>query len=1091
MVLSGVLGGVVSGVGGVLASNDGIGTWANYAANAGVNSATQAFERRFARINYTIQQQQLHREDIRDLVELTVGRMDVYLIVGTLLLTFCISWYTENSILESGLPTWFITLFLVSNFTAAAYLVFAVWLAMHAAVASHSIGVRLLTSSARLCIPNAALIESIQTSVMPSVDGILQLGRKWVNAISTPKSVPTSKNQSAGSKHPLMKHPTMERIVESGSSGSGICAAVDDRYDERLESEEEPGFTGMIDQEDHFKRFLSEQRRWLGYDAYARICMCFGMNQMLQSLSYYILGIVWQVSPVSAMTSFVAVKMLGSLLLQLDVTGLDGSGRARDQVALFCLYLMPPIIACFILWMPAVEEFHDSTSVLGIVVFPVFILHAGWLLYLSRELYRGKPDVPGKLQYSDADILPQRLRTVAYLNVLQPEQAHAVAQINRKEARCYVSTLHAACDHLSRLMDEAMADESSKKEFSNRSLGRPELAQAHSHLQRRVNEAREATARIGRLDSDAERDLRRAERMLDRFVVWDQAPEICAVLKAFKDREVQGWLSQEEKRTVEIATQDFLTKCRDLGLGVEAILETDTLLPRVEKEKRAVHIRSYNDLFSQPSSVYISMNNGEIHDEAPMASMRSTDTGRDSARKRHPNSRSSRAPVSFHSAFEVDLPNWSRSAEDARRNVDDDAEPPNSAGTADGNSVISSASANSYIPAKATPDDRLPGMLVQKLTLGTASLWVCCALVHASKGLLETFGSFSIEQTAQQAQATSLLRIRSSSLSPLATTWPLPAPLFDVRYLQCGSRNDYQASIASHSIFVGSEFSTYVGKRMPIGDVGAFAELQEVPGAAAAVFCFSGRCSALVPQSPGSPWLLQPIVKRAEQAERAKYRPALLHVPHDWRRVVAAEWLQDQPIQHLRQARLAAWDGDRVVVADLFEESGLENSWSVRPRFYVSPGNRHSMESIGKVKVQGKGLASQVTKYDDVRALQFNEGAQRLIVLRGSGVTDVWDLVSGRLVAHWPVGGIKQGSFTAMCFDGKEFILARQLQQGPQLEVVEPPVELQNLLLQSQSPGTTMVSTQTIAAHEDFEAQASIRSTDDMVELSGHIVIPT
>ncbi|CAK0843061.1 unnamed protein product [Prorocentrum cordatum] len=70
---------------------------------------------------------------------------------------------------------------------------------------------------------------------------------------------------------------------------------------------------------EHFRRFLSEQSRWLSYDAYSRICMALGMNQMLQALAYYTQGVLWASSPVAACTTFFAIKFLGLLLMKLDV----------------------------------------------------------------------------------------------------------------------------------------------------------------------------------------------------------------------------------------------------------------------------------------------------------------------------------------------------------------------------------------------------------------------------------------------------------------------------------------------------------------------------------------------------------------------------------------------------------------------------------------------------------------------------------------------------------------------------------------------------------------------------------------------------
>jgi len=114
-------------------------------------------------------------------VELTVGRMDIYHVVGTLLLTFCVEWYSDNSLISSGLPPWFVTLFLISNFCAVGFLIFSVWLAMHASIASHSIGVRLLTSYARLSIPSRKELDQISVPLVPLISQLLSVGKKKID----------------------------------------------------------------------------------------------------------------------------------------------------------------------------------------------------------------------------------------------------------------------------------------------------------------------------------------------------------------------------------------------------------------------------------------------------------------------------------------------------------------------------------------------------------------------------------------------------------------------------------------------------------------------------------------------------------------------------------------------------------------------------------------------------------------------------------------------------------------------------------------------------------------------------------------------
>merc|ERR1712232_285705 len=55
-------------------------------------------------------------------------------------------------------------------------------------------------------------------------------------------------------------------------------------------AEEDASCQVAVDRQKHFRRFLQEQKLWLGYDAYARVSMSLGVNQILGALSYYLIG---------------------------------------------------------------------------------------------------------------------------------------------------------------------------------------------------------------------------------------------------------------------------------------------------------------------------------------------------------------------------------------------------------------------------------------------------------------------------------------------------------------------------------------------------------------------------------------------------------------------------------------------------------------------------------------------------------------------------------------------------------------------------------------------------------------------------------
>ena len=102
----------------------------------------------------------LFRQDIRDLVELTVGKMDLYHMVGALFVRMISIYYSEGFFAEAP-PTFLQVAYYLSQACALVYLVMAVWLSMHASVKSHSYATRLLTRFVRLPIPGCNQLNEL------------------------------------------------------------------------------------------------------------------------------------------------------------------------------------------------------------------------------------------------------------------------------------------------------------------------------------------------------------------------------------------------------------------------------------------------------------------------------------------------------------------------------------------------------------------------------------------------------------------------------------------------------------------------------------------------------------------------------------------------------------------------------------------------------------------------------------------------------------------------------------------------------------------------------------------------------------------
>ncbi|CAE7423422.1 unnamed protein product, partial [Symbiodinium sp. CCMP2456] len=104
-------------------------TVSHLAGEAPVINAEKEFDRFMKSYEFAIEAQKLKREDITNLMELVVDRMDMYHLIGALLLEFCVGFYGEFKMLEEDYvkePKLIMEIFLLSNIAAVGYLLFAI-----------------------------------------------------------------------------------------------------------------------------------------------------------------------------------------------------------------------------------------------------------------------------------------------------------------------------------------------------------------------------------------------------------------------------------------------------------------------------------------------------------------------------------------------------------------------------------------------------------------------------------------------------------------------------------------------------------------------------------------------------------------------------------------------------------------------------------------------------------------------------------------------------------------------------------------------------------------------------------------------------
>lgn len=421
-----------------------------------IKHGEKEFDRFIMSYEFAMEGQKLKREDVRDLLELVLGRMEMYHLVGALLLQFCVAFYGEFKLLEeeyASEPSFILEIFLLSNITAIGYLLFAVWLSLHASVAAHAIGIEFLLNASRLTVPSPENLRYMRqaTSVFRHVHDLFEEAERRQGMPpglqpGRPLGSPRSRGRAIVPRKFVTESDFDDPLPLAESDGRGIKGQGDELA---------PGAGKLplslardADTMEHRHRFAGSHKGWLGFDAYSRVCMALGINQMLQALSYFIVGPVQQKRPSSALISLFSVQAVALLLLKLDLRNTDGEDREkeketdpqdsdcsdassasrasflavgsrdvsvaswRDLVLVLSTYSLAPLWATLALWA---HRFSQHRTSLSFSVTPCFFLHGVWLMLVLRII-----------SPSEGEMLPQRLRSVGYLDIftkdIQPEE---------------------------------------------------------------------------------------------------------------------------------------------------------------------------------------------------------------------------------------------------------------------------------------------------------------------------------------------------------------------------------------------------------------------------------------------------------------------------------------------------------------------------------------------------------------------------------------------------------------------------------------------------------------------------------------------
>mmetsp|Transcript_121831 Transcript_121831/g.289684 ORF Transcript_121831/g.289684 Transcript_121831/m.289684 type:complete len:903 (-) Transcript_121831:33-2741(-) len=361
----------------------------------------QRMKKEFNERKYRVIQAQLWRQDVRDFISLTEQKMSLYLIINVLLLSFTVTMWVEGQLPETT-PDWLVIGYQIASVVAFSYLVLTIWLAMHAAVAAQSYQTRVLTQLVRLPIPTWKELEACRTA-----------GSEFEKLESRQMfRVPFVTGTQEGHVPGHTAAMTTPADTESGNTGGpdeqvdASIAADPWGLEQRGDSTYELSTYGAseIAELRHIKLLRQAAVYWQTYDAFARVSMSVGINQLMLGMSYYILGyaMLETKAPAAALAGIVAFMGSAEVVARVDLTLPTGQQRLVQ-----CLVAIGPLFSYMAsyLW-----TFHREETELAELLAP--------LAYISNGVSVGIMTVFVHVtEQENGAMVPNAFKSVLFLDV--------------------------------------------------------------------------------------------------------------------------------------------------------------------------------------------------------------------------------------------------------------------------------------------------------------------------------------------------------------------------------------------------------------------------------------------------------------------------------------------------------------------------------------------------------------------------------------------------------------------------------------------------------------------------------------------------
>ena len=316
-----------------------------------------------------VAQVKLYRDDLRDLFDLTIRKMDNYLIFNAFQLLFVGGLFYEGR-LPHGSPAWLLWLWSMAVGSAYFFLSLSIWFAIHASITAQTFQVRLLTQWLRLPIPSAQDIHAV-------AGGVTDFENTRAQDMLRVPGVGTAKDAFKC----VEKYPDVPRTL--------------------LESDLVENYTLFVE---HFYLFRDLQKHWQGFDAYARIGMVVGTNMLMSAFSY--MSLAYFLMSYKNVSGLIFPVILTAFQLVHTQTNLKDLSLS-EKVIIYVLITTPPLLASIAGFQSVLANNTLYANYLSSVM---FAMSGGWVVFL---ILLGSEDHGG---------LPNRFVTVGSIDVLGLEE---------------------------------------------------------------------------------------------------------------------------------------------------------------------------------------------------------------------------------------------------------------------------------------------------------------------------------------------------------------------------------------------------------------------------------------------------------------------------------------------------------------------------------------------------------------------------------------------------------------------------------------------------------------------------------------------